>query len=47
MSVVSAIVFFTEEHLGVFDVLLILGAPFALGAIFYFVVFHHDPNASD
>ena len=47
MCVVSAVVFFTEEILDVFDILLIIAAPFALSALSYFVVLHHDPKASD
>ena len=44
---VSAVIFFTQEKLDVFGYILILVSPFALGIFFYFVVLHHDPNASD
>ena len=47
MGVVSFVVFFSEDNLNIFDYLLILGAPPALGALFYFVGLHHDPSASD
>ena len=47
MCVVSAVVFFTEDDLGVFDYLLMVAGPFALGALAYFVGLHHDPEASD
>jgi hypothetical protein len=45
--VVSAVVYFTQDKLNVFDYALILFSPFALSIFFYFVVLHHDPNASD
>ena len=47
MCAVSAIIFFTEEKLDVFDYILMFVSPFALSALTYFVVLHHDPNASD
>ena len=46
-SAVSLVVFFTEENLNIVDYFLILLAPPALGALFYFVGLHHDPAASD
>ena len=47
MSLVAVVVLFTEEQMNVFDYLLILGAPFLLSALFYFVVLHHDANSSE
>lgn len=44
---VSAAIFFAQEILDVFDYLLMLLAPLALSIFSYFVVLHHDPNASD
>jgi hypothetical protein len=46
-SVVAAVVFFTEEQLNAMDYVLIVGAPFALAVVAYFVGLRHDPNASD
>lgn len=47
MSLVSLVIFYTEDQLSGVDYLFILGAPFALGALTYFVGLHHDPAASD
>ena len=47
MSLVSLIVYFTEDRLSSFDYLLMLGAPLVLAALMYFVGRHHDPNACD
>ena len=47
MVAVSLLVAFTEDNLGIIDYILILGAPLALGALFYLVGLYHDPNASD
>jgi hypothetical protein len=49
MSLVSFVLFYTEDQLSGVDYLclLILGAPFALGALSYFVGLHHDPTASN
>jgi hypothetical protein len=47
MGLVSLVVFFSDDNLNIFDYSLILGAPPALGALFYFVGLHHDPSASD
>jgi len=44
---VSAVIFFTQEKLDVYDYILMLVSPFVLSIIFFFVVLHHDPNASD
>jgi len=46
-GIVTAVVFFTEEQLNAMDYVLIVGAPFALAVVAYFVGLHHDPNASD
>lgn len=46
MSIVSVVVFSTEDHLTIVDYFLILGAPFAFGALAYFVGLHYDPTAS-
>ena len=47
MSLVSLVVFYTEDHLSVLDYLFIPGLPFALAALAYFVGLHHDPTASE
>jgi hypothetical protein len=47
MSLVSLVVFYTEDQLSVLDYLFILGSPFVLGALGYFVGLHHDPTASE
>ena len=47
MTIVSVVVFYTEDDLTILDYFLIIGAPFALGALAYFVGLHHDPTASD
>jgi len=47
MSFVSVVVFFIEDELSSGDYLVMVGAPFALGALAYFVGRHHDPNACD
>jgi uncharacterized membrane protein YfcA len=47
MSSVSALIYFTEENLDLFGLVLILIAPFALAAIFYFAVLTNDPEQSD
>lgn len=47
MSLVSLVVFYTQDQLSVLDYLFILGSPFALAALAYFVGLHHDPTASE
>ena len=47
MSIVSAVVYFTEDHLNLFDYLPIIGAPFAMAGLGYFIGLHHDPSAPD
>lgn len=47
MTVVSVVVYYTEDHLTMVDYILIVCGPFALGALAYFVGLHHDPAASD
>ena len=47
MSLVSIVVFLTEDRLDVFGYILIIGAPFGLGAFGYFVGLHNDPTSSD
>lgn len=47
MCAVSVVVFFTQDQLNVLDCLLIVGAPFAMAGLGYFVGLHHDPKASD
>ena len=47
MIAISLLVFFTEDDLDIIDYILILGAPPALGALFYLVGLYHDPTASD
>jgi len=47
MSLVSLVVFYTEDQLSGLDYLFILGSPFALGALTCFVGLHHDPTASE
>ncbi len=47
MCTVSTIIFLTEENLDIFDYMLMIVTPFALSGLFYIVVLHHDPNASD
>jgi|GEM_PF-3009979 len=47
MSLVSLVVLYTEGQLSVLDYLFTLVSPFALGALTYFVVLHHDPTASE
>jgi hypothetical protein len=44
---VSLIIFFQNDQLEALDWALMIGAPIALSIIAYFVVKHHDPNASD
>lgn len=44
---VSVVIFFTEEELDVFDHILMIVSPIALSIFSFFVVLHHDPNASD
>jgi hypothetical protein len=47
MSLVSLVVFYTEEDLTAVDYFLLLGAPIALSVLVYLVGLHHDPTASD
>jgi len=47
MSLVSLVVFYTEDQLSGLDYLFIIGSPFALGALTWFVGLHHDPTASE
>ncbi len=47
MSVVSLVIFYTEERRDLADCLLIVGAPFAMAMLAYLVGLYHDPNASD
>lgn len=47
MSFVALLILFKEEKLNFIDYLLILGAPFLLSALFYYVVLHHDPDSSE
>jgi hypothetical protein len=47
MCLVSVVVFATDEHVAPVDYILIVGAPFVMGAGAYFVVLHHDPTASE
>ena len=47
MSAVSLVIFFTGDNLNTIDYFLILGAPPALGALFYIIGLYHDPAASD
>lgn len=47
MSLVSAVVFFTEGRLTVIDYCLLIGAPFASAILAYFVVLNHDPGMSN
>jgi len=47
MSLVSLVVYFTEDELSSIDYLIMLGAPLALAALIYFVGRHHDPNFCD
>jgi hypothetical protein len=47
MSLVSIVVFLTEDRLDAFGYILIVGAPFGMGAIGYFVGLHNDPTSSD
>ena len=47
MSLVSLVVFYTEDHLSVLDYLFIPGSPFALAALTCYVGLHHDPTASE
>jgi hypothetical protein len=47
ISVVSVVIFLTENHLMIVDYIFILGAPFAFGALAYFVGLYHDPTAPD
>lgn len=47
MSIVSVVVYSTETHLTVADYCLILGGPFVLGGLAYFVGLHHDSKTDD
>ena len=47
MSLVSLVVFYTEDQLSFLDDLFILGSPFAMAALTWFVRLHHDPTASE
>lgn len=47
MSLISVIVFLTEDHLDAIGYMLIIAAPFGMGAIGYFVGLHNDPTSSD
>lgn len=47
MVSVSTVIFISEDTLSAFDYFLIISAPFVLGVFFYFIVLHHDPDASD
>lgn len=47
MCTVSIVIFYTQEKLDVFDYLLMFLSPIALSIFAYFVILHHDPNASD
>jgi 4-amino-4-deoxy-L-arabinose transferase-like glycosyltransferase len=47
MTVVSTVIFFSGNPLKGFDYFLVLVSPVALSAFCYFVVLHHDPEASD
>jgi len=45
--IVSLVIVNTNDELTIFDYILVVGIPPALGCFAYFVGFHHDPNASD
>jgi hypothetical protein len=47
MSLISPVIFYTNDQLTGVDCLLSLGAPFPLGDLTYFVVLYHDPTAPD
>jgi hypothetical protein len=47
MGAISLVVFFTEDQLGAMDYVLLVGAPFALAALAYFVGLHYDPNTPE
>ena len=47
MCAVSAVAFATNEDLTTVDYVLIVGAPFVLSALAYFVGLHHDATASE
>ena len=47
MSLVSIVVFLTEDRLDALGYILIVAAPFGMGAIGYFVGLHNDPTSSD
>jgi len=47
MGMISLVVFFTEDPLSEMDYVLIVGAPFALAALAYFVGLHFDQNAAE
>lgn len=47
MLSVSTVIYMTEDNLGLIEYILIICAPPVLGVFSYFVVLHHDPNASD
>ena len=47
MSLISIVVFLTEEQLDTVGCILIVTAPFGMGAIGYFVGLHNDPTSSD
>lgn len=47
MSLISVVVFLTDDRLDAFGCILIVAAPFGMGAIGYFVGLHNDPTSSD
>ncbi len=47
MSLISIVVLLTEDRLDTFGYILIVAAPFGMGAIGYFVGRHNDPTSSD
>ena len=47
MSIISVVILLTEDNLELLDYMLIIGGPCVLSVLFYFVVLHHDPDASD
>jgi hypothetical protein len=47
MGAISLFVFLTEDQLGAMDYVLLIGAPFALAGLAYFVGLHYDPNTPE
>lgn len=47
MSLISLVVYFTDDRLDTLGYILLVAAPFGMGAIGYFVGLHNDPKSPD